>query len=296
MRQSGHSRSLLSSTARTLGERAITHGPRSARPPRPQCTSPNVWPSSCTASFASRRAVSARVGAVDEPRHRHDRRRPFQLRLAEHEGQHRDEQVHVGDARASARPAGAVAEQPRRAAARDECWPPPRRRACRRAVPAASATITSRENCSASRSRTAPTSVGIERAVPDPPQRDRPGPPPPGRHAAPCTAPATATPASRWRLGTGQRQADRDRRPRAGRAVDRQAPAVAFDDPVDHRQPEPRALLLGREERVEHLRQLLGRECPTPVSRDRDRRSASRPRRAASAPAACPRSASRRTR
>src|SRR5690242_7854809 len=54
------------------------------------------------------------------------------------------------------------------------------------------------------------------------------------------------------------RQLDREGRAALGFAPDPEAPAVALDDVVADVEPEPRAFLLGGEERIEEPRLLLG--------------------------------------
>src|SRR5207245_1288177 len=59
------------------------------------------------------------------------------------------------------------------------------------------------------------------------------------------------------------RQSHDERGPAADLALDRNLPAMSLDDPKAHRQPQtrPLALALGREERIEDLRQDVGRDA-----------------------------------
>src|SRR5512137_1641922 len=63
-------------------------------------------------------------------------------------------------------------------------------------------------------------------------------------------------------------QPDGETRTLAWLAVHRHAPLVPLDDPVDHREPQPGALLLGGEERVEDLLHELGRDARPVVLED----------------------------
>ena len=114
--------------------------------------------------------------------------------------------------------------------------------------------------------RRGPAAVSSARVGADPPHDDRASRrmrPSPGarRCRGPPASPRPGMPRAARRASLGLRQADGDRRALADRAGEVDRPAVALDDAVDHRQAEAGALLLRREERVEHLGQVLGRDA-----------------------------------
>ena len=239
-----------------------------------------MCPSSCTHSFASR--------DVEQPPGRGGTRCPTssravettaavpaELRLAVHEGQDRDEQVHVGDRRA---PCAACAGRPRRSHLQD-----PRRRVLlapgvervgRAGRGRARRGRCTRNTCSACR-RSVPSRSSSAAAAADPPQIDVHV-----RSAPPTSAPASPTGRRRRAPATGDRQPHDHRRALADLALDVERAAVPLDDAVDHRQAEAGALLLRREERVEDLRQVVRRDARRRCPRTRTSTTVRRPGRA----------------
>ena len=96
------------STSLRLEERAIAQ--RAFR----QCRSPNVCPSSCTASVRGARRAGRLAGEprADQAGRRDDRRAALELRLAEDERQDRDEEVRVRHAQDARGPLGPPRREP----------------------------------------------------------------------------------------------------------------------------------------------------------------------------------------
>ena len=264
-RQTGQSAALFTST--DADARRARHDARAARRPcvqRIAVQEPEGVAELVHASVASRHAVRAWLPAIDEPRRRDDGAAPLELRLAEHERQDRHEQVDVGHPQHAASARRATGPCIHESIARDECW---RRREVERAGGAPrrrQPRSTSRANSAASRSRTAPTRACVD--VPSPIHHSAIGP---ARRAA---ASRGSMEVRAWRRPAPPS----DSAPTAGCASSRSCPrrravetssvpAVMLDDAVDHREPEAGALLLGREERVEHLRELLLRDADAGV-------------------------------
>ncbi len=240
-RHSAHSSDDFSSTSRTAGERPMTH--RSVS----QWTRPKACPTSCTASFASRSTSSCGPSSSDVlrrgARSRPPRRPAAELRLAEHVGEDRDEEVAVGDRRAPSRP-GPGLEEPLEDGAGGVLLPP-RVEGVARAGRRRPTARTGRPNARARWRRT----CAIELRIRPPPHRST------RRRSDPCKHAHFAASAF-----LGGSRMHRPASPSPTSVLELDLAAVPLDDAVDDRQPEAGALLLRGEERVEDLLQVLRRD------------------------------------